>query len=106
MGVRHKETCIKTENKRLSQEAARVSALELMFTNQAEQGVFADEVIAIHAPLLVEWTPNGRHQKGCIRRCPETGGAYKCIEPINPKARNLPDPPSMAKEHWVPLETE
>lgn len=103
MGVRHTETCIKTENEMLAEELAFRSAFKLMFTQQAETGAFTDEVITTHAALLLPWDGVNSYAKGSIRRCPDSGAVFRCAEPPDARARTAPKPPSKAKENWQPI---
>ncbi|MCL2704295.1 MAG: hypothetical protein FWE91_11935 [Defluviitaleaceae bacterium] len=103
MGVRHTETCIKILNRQKSDEAAFRNAVKLLFTQQAEAGVFPADVIAAHSGVLIPWNSGEQSEKGRIRRDPITGKPYKCIEPLSAKAKSKPKPPSQLPENWEPI---
>jgi len=103
MAVRHTETCIKTLNAQKAEEAAFRNAVKLLFTQQAEAGVFSPEIISAHAAALIPWDAEAQVGKGCIRRDPTTGNPYKCIEPPITKSRSKPKPPSLLPENWAAI---
>ena len=107
MAVRFTETCIETLNREKAEDSAFRAAVKLMFTQQAEAGTLSSEIVAAHSVALLPWAAEAVHEVGCIRRCPETDNAYRCVTAPPPaKGRAKPKPPSEADKYWELVQTE
>ena len=91
MAVRHNENCIKTLNEEKASDGAFRAAVMFLFTQQAEQGAVPTEFVVANSAALLPWAADALHEVGCIRRCPETGGAFICTtSPSKAKNKILP----------------
>jgi len=103
MALQFRQTDMKKHNTQRDEEVAFRSAVSLIFTQQAEAGIFPSEAIAAHASLIAVWDADAPLTVGCIRRCPDSDALFRCIEPPNPRARTVPKPPSLDAAGWEPV---
>lgn len=100
--IRRRITDLAKHQEKRRQETAAIEAAAFMFIQAAESGRLAAADIAAHADIFPLWEENTPHSRGCLRRCPENKGVYRCTNPpsISPQARNSRIPPSEAPRFW------
>ena len=106
--IRRRISDLAKHREKYRQQAAAIDAAAFLFIQAAEGGQLSTADIAAHAAIFPLWEENTPHNRGCLRRCPENNGVYRCIDPppVSPQARNSRIPPSQAERFWERVEVD